>query len=184
MVYQSTTQKNMREEWLNRIALTWANKTRPRQVRALLDRYGSATEVVARFGEMVNREAKEHARKELDFIEKHHIVPYYYKDDNYPYRLAQCADAPLLLYAKGNIEVNPKRVVSVVGTRMPSERGKEWCRQFVLDLAAQVPDLTIVSGLAYGIDVAAHKAAIEAGIPTIVIPAHGLPATALTTFLT
>ena len=56
---QSTTQKNMREEWLNRIALTWANKTRPRQVRALLDRYGSATEVVARFGEMVNREAKE-----------------------------------------------------------------------------------------------------------------------------
>ena len=65
-------------------------------------------------------------------------------------------------------------MVSVVGTRMPSERGKDWCRRLVLDLAAQVPDLTIVSGLAYGIDVVAHKAAIEAGIPTIIVPAHGL----------
>ena len=164
----------MRNEWLNRIAFTWNNLTHLRQARSVLEQYNSATEAVARHPEMVTPEAMAHAQKELEFIEKHHIVPYYYKDDNYPYRLAQCADAPLLLYAKGNVEVNPKRVVSVVGTRMPSERGKEWCRQFVLDLAAQVPDLTIVSGLAYGIDVAAHKAAIEAGIPTIVIPAHGL----------
>jgi DNA processing protein len=57
---------------------------------------------------------------------------------------------------------------------MPSERGKDWCRRLVLDLAAKVPDLTIISGLAYGIDVTAHRAAIEAGIPTIIIPAHGL----------
>ena len=164
----------MKNEWLNRIAFTWNNHAHLRQARSVLDEYSSATEAVARHPEMITPEAIAHAQKELDFIEKHHIAPYYYKDDNYPYRLAQCADAPLLLYAKGNVDVNPKRVVSVVGTRMPSERGKEWCRQFVLDLAAKVPDLTIVSGLAYGIDVAAHKAAIEAGIPTIVIPAHGL----------
>ncbi len=164
----------MKNEWLNRIAITWNNRTRLRQLRCVLDQYGSATDAVAHHPEMINSEAILHAQKELDFIEKHHIVPYYYKDDNYPYRLAQCADAPLLLYAKGNVEVNPKHIVSVVGTRMPSERGKDWCRQFVLDLAAQVPDLTIVSGLAYGIDVVAHQAAIEAGIPTIVIPAHGL----------
>jgi DNA processing protein len=72
------------------------------------------------------------------------------------------------------VQVNPQHTVSVVGTRRATERGKDWCRRFVLDLAAQVPDLTIISGLAYGIDVAAHKAAIEAGIPTLIIPAHGL----------
>ena len=164
----------MYEEWLNRIALTWSNKTRPRQVRTLLDHYGSATEVVSRFGEMVSQEAMEHARKELDFIEKHQIGTYFYKDENYPYRLAQCVDAPLMLYSKGNVDMNAKHMVSVVGTRMPSERGKDWCRRLVLDLANQVADLTIVSGLAYGIDVVAHRAAIEAGIPTIIVPAHGL----------
>ena len=164
----------MREEWLNRIAITWNNRTRLRLLRNVLNMYNSATETVAHHPEMVSREAIEHAQKELDFIEKHNIQLYYYGDDNYPYRLAQCVDAPLLLYAKGNIDVNPKHVVSVVGTRMPSERGKDWCRQFVLDLAAQVPDLTIVSGLAYGIDVTAHKAAMESGISTIIIPAHGL----------
>lgn len=164
----------MREEWLNRIALTWANKTRPRQVRALLDQYGSATEVVARLGDMVSREAMEHARKELEFIEKHQISTYFYKDDNYPYRLANCVDAPLMLYAKGNVNMNAKHMVGVVGTRVPSERGKDWCRRLVLDLASQMSDLTIISGLAYGIDVVAHRAAIEAGIPTIIIPAHGL----------
>jgi DNA processing protein len=164
----------MHEEWLNRIALTWANKTRPRQVRALLDRYGSATEVVAHCREMVTHEAMEHARKELDFIEKHQIGTYFYKDENYPYRLAQCVDAPLILYTKGNVDMNAKHMVSVVGTRMPSERGKDWCRHLVLDLAKQIPNLTIVSGLAYGIDVVAHKAAMEADIPTIIVPAHGL----------
>ena len=164
----------MHEEWLNRIALTWANKTRPRHLRALFDRYGSATEVVNHYGDMVNREAMDFARRELDFIEKHQISTYFYKDDNYPYRLAACVDAPLMLYAKGNVDMNAKHMVSIVGTRMPSERGKDWCRRLVLDLANQVPDLTIVSGLAYGIDVVAHRAAIEAGIPTIIVPAHGL----------
>ena len=164
----------MREEWLNRIAITWCNRTKHRQLRQLLDRYGSATESIAHHPEMISRAAIEHAQKELDFIEKHSVQLYYYKDSNYPYRLAQCTDAPLLLYAKGNVEVNPKHVVSIVGTRMPSERGKDWCRQLVIDLASHIPDLTIVSGLAYGIDVIAHKAALESGIPTIIVPAHGL----------
>ena len=164
----------MREEWLNRIAITWCNRTKQRQLRQLLDRYGSATESIAHHPEMISCAAIEHAQKELDFIEKHSVQLYYYKDSNYPYRLAQCTDAPLLLYAKGNVEVNPKHVVSIVGTRMPSERGKDWCRQLVIDLASHIPDLTIVSGLAYGIDVIAHKTALESGIPTIIVPAHGL----------
>lgn len=164
----------MREEWLNRIALTYNNRTRQRHLRAILDMYTTACEVADHHPELISRDAMAYAQKELDFIDKHAIQLYYYKDNNYPYRLAQCPDAPLMLYAKGKVEVNPRHIVSVVGTRMPSERGKDWCRHFVLDLAAQVPDLTIVSGLAYGIDVAAHKAAMESGIPTIIIPAHGL----------
>lgn len=164
----------MREEWLNRIALTWANKTRLRGIRQALDQYDSATEVVRLHPELVTHEAMLFASKELEFIEKHQIKTYFYKDENYPYRLTHCVDAPLILYAKGNVDVNPKHVVSVVGTRMPSERGKDWCRRFILDLAAKVPEVTIVSGLAYGIDVIAHKAAMESGISTIIIPAHGL----------
>ena len=164
----------MNEELLNRIALTWGNRTRQRQLRSVLNQYPSATEAAAHHPEMMSREAIEHAQREIAFIEKHNIQTHFYKDSNYPYRLAQCVDAPLLLYAKGNVEVNPKHTVSIVGTRMPSERGKDWCRRLVLDLATQIPDLTIVSGLAYGIDVVAHRAAIEAGIPTIIIPAHGL----------
>ena len=164
----------MNEELLNRIALTWGNRTRQRQLRSVLDQYPSATIAAAHHPEMMSRVAIEHAQREIAFIEKHNIQTYFYKDSNYPYRLAQCVDAPLLLYAKGNVEVNPKHTVSIVGTRIPSERGKDWCRRLVLDLAAQIPDLTIVSGLAYGIDVVAHRAAIEAGIPTIIIPAHGL----------
>lgn len=164
----------MREEWLNRIALTWANKTRLRGIRQTLDQYGSATQVIRVRPDLVTHEAILFASKEIEFIEKHQIKTYFYKDENYPYRLAHCVDAPLVLYAKGNIDVNPKHVVSVVGTRMPSERGKDWCRRFILDLAAKVPELTIVSGLAYGIDVIAHKAAMESGISTIIIPAHGL----------
>lgn len=164
----------MNEEWLNRIAITWGNRTRQRQLRKVLERYNTATEAAARHPEMMSSDAIEFAQKELDFIDKHRIQLYYYKDNNYPYRLAQCTDAPLLLYGKGNIDVNPKRMVSIVGTRMPSERGKDWCRQFVKDLAAQIPDLTIVSGLAYGIDIVAHKSALESGLSTIIIPAHGL----------
>ena len=164
----------MREEWLNRIALTWANKTRLRGIRQALDKYASATEVIRAHPDLVTHEAMLFASKELEFIEKHQIKTYFYKDENYPYRLAQCVDAPLILYAKGNVNVNPKHVVSVVGTRMPSERGKDWCRRFILDLASKMPDVTIVSGLAYGIDVIAHKAAMESGISTIIIPAHGL----------
>lgn len=164
----------MREEWLNRIALTWGNRTRQRQLRKLLDEYPTAVEAAARHPEWLSREALAFAEKELAFVEKHGIGLYYYKDANYPYRLAQCVDAPLLMYAKGNVNVDTKHVLSIVGTRMPSERGKDWCKRLVLDLAAKVPDLTIVSGLAYGIDVVAHKAALEAGIPTVIIPAHGL----------
>ena len=118
--------------------------------------------------------ALKRAEQELSFIERHKVAVYFYRDDNYPYRLQQCVDAPLLLYGKGNLVLNEGHFLSVVGTRMPTDRGKEICRQIILSLAQKLSRVTIVSGLAYGIDVTAHRAALEAGIPTIIIPGHGL----------
>ena len=164
----------MTQEWLNRIALTIALRNQPKRARTLLDTYDSATTAIQQHPEFVSRPILQRAEQEAAFIEQHNIQTYFYKDDTYPYRLAQCVDAPLVLYSKGNINPNPKHAVSIVGTRRPTENGKDWCRHFVLELAQQVPELTIISGLAYGIDVVAHKAAIEAGIPTLIIPAHGL----------
>ena len=114
------------------------------------------------------------ADKELDFIFSHHLSTFYYKDENYPFRLRECPDAPILLYAKGNIKPNEGHFLAVVGTRVPTERGKEMCRKMILEMASATKNLTIVSGLAYGIDITAHRAAIEAGLPTFIIPGHGL----------
>lgn len=120
------------------------------------------------------QEALDRAKKEVAFIHKHGIEVITLRDDNYPFRLRECADAPLVLYVKGKINLNEGKFLSIVGTRGASERGKDLTRKLVLDLSHKVDNLTIVSGLAYGIDVAAHKAALEAGLPTIIVPGHGL----------
>lgn len=114
------------------------------------------------------------AERETDFIANHGLDTYFYQDDAYPYRLRECPDAPLLLYGKGNMQLNANHILAIVGTRMPTDRGKEHCRRLILDMARAMDDLTIISGLAYGIDITAHRAAIEAGIPTVIIPGHGL----------
>ena len=95
-------------------------------------------------------------------------------DPGYPSRLRACADAPDILYGIGALDANRGHFVSVVGTRRATERARALTTTFVRSLAAAIPDLTIVSGLAYGIDVAAHRAALDCGIPTIIVPGHGL----------
>ena len=95
-------------------------------------------------------------------------------DEEYPYRLRECCDRPAQLYVKGNIPSMTGPVVAIVGTRHATERGKELTHNLVRDLASQLDSLTIVSGGAYGIDIAAHRAAIEYGVPTIMVLAHGL----------
>jgi len=164
----------MENELLYLIALSWLYRYQLRNEKALLDHYGSATEVWKHLDMEHMSEALEKATKELDFIQKHQIKTFFYKDTDYPIRLQQCPDAPVLLYGKGALNFNEGKMISIVGTRMATDRGKELTRQLVLDLAEMVPDVTIISGLAYGIDVAAHRAALEAGLPTIIIPAHGL----------
>ena len=114
------------------------------------------------------------AEKELEFIEKNNIKPIYWGSQEYPYRLSECDDAPLVLFSLGNTDFNAKHIVSIVGTRHASEYGKGLCENFVADLANFLPGTLIVSGLAYGIDVCAHRAALKAGLPTVGILAHGL----------
>ncbi len=114
------------------------------------------------------------AEKEAEFVEKHQIKVYFYLDDDYPYRLRQCEDSPVTFYYKGNADLNSPRMLSVVGTRNATQRGKELCRKIIAGLAPHFPGLVIVSGLAYGIDITAHKAAMENGLPTVAVLGHGL----------
>lgn len=119
-----------------------------------------------------NHTAFERAEKELRFIEKYKIQPLFLTDNAYPKRLKNCADAPVMLYFKGNADLNAGKVISIVGTRNSTEYGKEICRTLLSGLKIHNP--LIVSGLAYGIDFLAHKEALKNSISTVGIMAHGL----------
>lgn len=112
------------------------------------------------------------AEEELKFVKKHKINLYFYLDDAYPRRLKQCFDNPVLLYGKGDFDLNTQRVISIVGTRNATDYGKQVTDELVEVLAPFGP--IIVSGLAYGIDIQAHRAALKHGLPTIGVLAHGL----------
>jgi DNA processing protein len=114
------------------------------------------------------------ARRELEFIHKKGIKCLFYGDHAYPERLLDCYDAPLLLYMLGQVKLNGSRMISIVGTRRPGAYGLDMCKCLVRDLASLDKDLVIVSGLAYGIDHCAHKAALEMGLDTIAVLGHGL----------
>lgn len=115
-------------------------------------------------------------KKELEFIDKGGIEILFFTDSRYPEKLRHIADAPLVLYYKGNdkqaASLQNGKMVAIVGTRASTEFGKEYCQQLVKDLVPY--QCTIVSGLAYGIDIAAHKAAVDNHIPTVGVLAHGL----------
>lgn len=119
-------------------------------------------------------EAFKRAEEELLFAEKNNIRCITFNDEQYPSRLRECEDAPLALFYRGNAPLNALRVVSVVGTRHATPYGEEICRNFMEELAAACPDTLVVSGLAYGIDIHAHRAALEQGLPTVGVLAHGL----------
>jgi DNA processing protein len=110
--------------------------------------------------------------QEIRFIEKFNIQPLFYTDPAYPQRLHHCADSPLLLYFKGNANLNAPRIVNIIGTRNPSRYGREMCEAVTAGLASH--GITVVSGLAYGIDVLAHQACLQHQICTVAVLAHGL----------
>lgn len=113
-------------------------------------------------------------RRELDFTLKNNIKPLFCDDAEFPSRLKECDDAPSLIYTLGKCNLNAKHIVSIVGTRRATAYGQRFTSELVSGLASLLDDIVIVSGLAYGIDVAAHKAALENGIPTVAVVAHGL----------
>ena len=113
-------------------------------------------------------------REELEFIERHGIRCVTPVDPEYPARLLDLSDAPLVLFSLGNVNYNAAATVAVVGTRKATEYGRRMCHTFIKELHELCPDVTVISGLAYGIDVEAHKSSLESGIPTLGVLAHGL----------
>lgn len=114
----------------------------------------------------------EEADEELQFIEKNGIAYSYFQDKTYPEKLKHCLDGPILLFHRGNIDLVGKKIISIVGTRKITSYGKSFCKELVEELAPLNP--IIVSGLAYGIDICAHKAALDHNLQTIACLAHGL----------
>lgn len=124
--------------------------------------------------EIKSKEVLRKAEEELAFVTKNNLELLFFTSPKYPERLTHCVDAPILLYVKGNSNLNYKKVVSIVGTRNATSRGYEACNQFIKDLSTRFSDVLVVSGLAYGIDISAHRAALEHNVPTVAVLAHGL----------
>jgi DNA processing protein len=172
---------------IHKIGLTLIQSVGHAHAKKLLDHFGSAESVfkakkkqlmkvngigMAISSLILESNALEEAKKQVSFIEKHKIQVLFYTDKNYPQRLKHCPDAPVLLYYKGNADLNHHRIISVVGTRRATSYGRQLCQQLAETLAPY--NVIIVSGLAYGIDVASHKESLQQNIPTIGVIAHGL----------
>jgi DNA processing protein len=112
------------------------------------------------------------AEDEISFIEKYKITPLFITDKNYPQRLLNCYDSPSILYYRGEADLNVSKIIAIIGTRSNTDYGKQMTETLVEDLAGM--NILIVSGLAYGIDGIAHKAALKNNLPTIGVTAHGL----------
>ena len=114
------------------------------------------------------------AEEELEFTIKNNIQIHFFTEDNYPNRLKNCIDAPILLYSKGNTDFNQKKTISIIGTRNSTRYGQDICKEFVKEVAEKLPEIQIISGLAYGIDICAHRASLTEDLSTVAVLAHGL----------
>jgi DNA processing protein len=125
-----------------------------------------------RLSRILNKDYFGYAEEELRRLEDLNVQSFVLSDQRYPRRLSQCFDAPLVVFSRGELDLNTQRMISVVGMRLVSDYGKEQCRKLVEGLAAT--GAVIVSGLAYGVDITAHRTALEVGLPTVAVFAHGL----------
>ena len=178
------------QEILNTIALTRLNYFNLAGMLELYRKMGSATLVIDNRNnirdilpdatdKLINAlqnidEAKKRAEEELEYDLKYGITPICMNDERYPQRLKQCDDAPLMLFYKGNANLNRQRVINIVGTRHCTPYGEDLIRRFISDLQQLCPQALIVSGLAYGVDIVAHRQALDKGYETVGVLAHGL----------
>lgn len=172
---------------LYRIALTLIPNIGAVHTRTLIEQFGDADAVFKAkksllektegIGEIRARSIKaftnfKRAEEEIRFIEKYKISPLFLTDQNYPKRFLNCYDPPALFYFRGNADMNSSKFIAIVGTRINTDYGKQVTEQLIKDL--QLPGVVIVSGLAFGIDAIAHKAALKYNLPTIGVVGHGL----------
>lgn len=178
----------MSTELLSRVALTLLDGVGDITAKNLLAWCGSAEEIFRQKRShllkipgvgpliadsvMTNGLALKRAEQELRFMEREDILPLFFCDENYPSRLKHCADSPVLLYYKGKADLNSQRIVAVVGTRRPSDYARTKTIELVNEL--NHAGVVIVSGLAYGVDVLAHKTAMGNDLPTVAVLGHGL----------
>ncbi|MDO5570953.1 MAG: DNA-processing protein DprA [Bacteroidales bacterium] len=172
------------------ILLTQIKGIGPINYNRLINHYGSAESIFNNIDDIIklypkiglllksqtsnNSSAKENTEKEMAFIEKHGISAICLTSNKYPFRLKECLDAPIILFFKGDCDLNSNHIISIVGTRKSTSYGTMAVENFINDIAARVDDLIIISGLAYGIDGCAHRASIKNNIKTIGVLAHGL----------
>ena len=114
------------------------------------------------------------AEVEMEFCRSHDIRVLCLGESDYPKRLEECADAPLVLYYKGNANLNQSRVINIIGTRHCTTYGADFIRRFLHDLKTICPEVLVVSGLAYGVDINAHQQSLAVGYETVGVVAHGL----------
>lgn len=179
----------MTDKLLYQIGLTMINGIGGILARQLLNAFGDAESVfkekrqslerVPGIGTLLAEEIKrpevlQRAEKEISFMEKAQITPLLLEDRDYPERLKECPDAPLVLYYKGKANLNVPHVLSIVGTRHATPYGQESVEHLLEGLQSFYPDILIISGLAYGIDIKAHRSALACHFPTVGVLAHGL----------
>ena len=124
--------------------------------------------------EISSQDVMKRAEEEIAFILKNKIETLFFTHKSYPYRLKECADSPIMLYQKGSISLNEGKFIGIVGTRKATDSGKDICKNLITELASKVPNITIASGLAYGVDICAHKASVDSNIATLGVLGHGL----------
>lgn len=178
------------QEIINTIALTRINYFHLTGMLQLYRRLGSATAVIEHRRNIRDvlpdaspklvqslqqlDEPLYRAEIELQWDLENGVMPLCMNDENYPQRLRQCDDAPLMLFYKGNINLNQRRVICVVGTRRNTVYGEDLIRRFMRELRQLCPQLLVISGLAYGVDIIAHRQALQNGYPTVGVLAHGV----------